>query len=120
MVSTYKEECVKHKNEKQQLAADVPMPHIKKKVKKNKKANHKHEYIPGIYISCYTDYTGTVKDTYNYGFHCEHCGRIQNLYFMWGSDKVTKFKEEHPDCVQIKMPDNWDYWKNMYVPLDRL
>lgn len=120
MASSYKEESVKYKNEKQKLAADVPMPYRKKKVKKNKKANHKHEYVPGIYYSSYINFQGKVVPTINYGFHCKHCGRIDNLYYLWGSTRLDEFKNKYPDYVEVQMPQNWDYWKNKNVPLTEI
>lgn len=115
MGSSYKEEVNKYKFEKRQLAEDKPITAKKKNKKKVKRANHKHEYVPGIYYSSYVNFQGKVVPTINYGFHCKHCGRIDNLYYLWDKTRVEDFKKQHPDYVEIQMPENWDYWKNKTV-----
>lgn len=91
----------------------------KKKKKKNKRSNHKHEYIPAIYHLSYKRIDGGVTEHQTCGRHCKICGRVENMYFLWFNtdEKLKKFKEENPDCLELILPEDWDYFKNKYLPI---
>lgn len=92
----------------------------KKKKKKDKRANHKHEYVPAIYKHHYIDFKGKPRETEAYGDHCKICGRVRNYRYgsyssTWNS--IEHFKEEYPNYVVVELPDNWDCFKDKYIPV---
>lgn len=114
---SYKEETIKYKNKKQDhtFLEEEENFYKKKKKKKNKRADHKHEYIPVIVH----DDTWCRFTIFDYGFVCKYCGRIKNICFNWGHnlDKFNQFKKEHPDFIEIELPENWDWIKDKYLPI---
>ena len=121
MGSSYREEVNKYKNAKNAPFEDSGMPHVKKKGKKHKKSSHKHEYIPAIYHRVHVKSVTGERVSYDcYGFHCKHCGRVQDMHYIWGfcnGDRVDRFRKEYPDYVEINLPDEWDWFKNSCVPI---
>lgn len=123
MGSSYREEINKYKLNKNIPIEDSGMPHIKKKTKKHKKSSHKHEYIPAVYHNVYIKSIIYEKKIYDcYGFHCKYCGRVLDLYFTWDSlgNKIEDFKAEHPDYIDVTLPDNWDFFKDKSIPMESL
>ena len=121
MVSSYREEVNKYKFEKQQKAEDKPIPRKKKKVKKTKKADHKHVYVPALFQTSYTNWKQETRIVWNYGFYCEKCGRIQDISFTWGDNKILdKFRKEHPDYRVCILKEDFDIWKDKFVPLTEI
>ena len=111
---------VDYKDSKQPDIEEPRMRHIKKKKKKNKRSKHKHEYIPGVYHLSYNGINSNKKHEHiTCGHHCKHCGRVENMRFLWAQEEmlIRKFKDEHPDYVEIYLPDNWDYFKDKNIPI---
>ena len=108
---------------------DSKQPHIeeeekyrkKKQKKKTKRSKHKHEYVPGIYYNSYSGFNSNGKKTeyITCGSHCKHCGRVQNMMFMWfdAEEKAKRFKEQNLDYVEIHLPDEWNYFKDKCIPI---
>lgn len=120
--SFYKEASEAYKNEKKKPILnedDYISSKKKKKKKKNKKSKHKHEYIPAIYNMSYKTNLGNIKYHQTFGFHCSKCGRVEDMYFMWSipNERFDRFKKEYPNCIEITLPENWDYFKDKYVPI---
>lgn len=113
---SWKALSAQYKDKKHMPIDDTPMPHKKKKKKKNKRSNHKHKYIPAIYYT-------SGKDGTTYGFHCKHCGRVKDMsyagYWVCKNERLELFKQEHPDYVEIILPENWSWWKDKNVPIKR-
>lgn len=114
---SYRETSNEYKNKKKKLIDGYEeSPHKKKKKKKqNKRSKHKHEYVPAIYIRTYEN-----GDSYNfYGSHCKTCGRVKDMFCYWGAaneERLSKFKKENPEYVEIILPKDWDYFKNKNIP----
>lgn len=110
-----------YKNSKREPIVDdnTQAPFSKKKKKKNKKVDHKHEYIPGIYNMSYKTNTGEVKRHQTCGYHCKICGRVRDMRYLWFNteEKIAQFKKEHPNYVEITPPQGWDYFKDKNVPV---
>ena len=86
---------------------------IKKKPKvKPKKSDHKHEYVPGLFVSSKYNHMMT-------GYYCKVCGRIKDIHFMWSKDDVMvyDFIANHPDAEKISLPDDWDPLKDKYISI---
>ena len=95
-------------------------PHTKKKKKKkNSRSNHKHKYVPAIYHMSYKRVDGKAEYHKTYGHHCEICGRVKDMYFLWfdAENKIKEFKKENPDCLELILPEDWDYFKDKYLPI---
>ena len=106
MVSSYREYSEKYKNDKKKLIdgyEEVPYKKSKKNRKKNKRSNHKHEYIPALYYK---------KNEVFYGSHCKICGRIQNFCFFFYDveNKIKRFKKQYPNYVEVELPEDWNYF----------
>lgn len=111
---TYHEASEKYKNDKKNLVDGYKeTPYKKKKVKKNKRSDHKHEYIPAVYRL-----EGRPYQTC--GYHCKKCGRIEDLFFyFWfhNEEQIENFKKENPGWVEIILPSDWNYFKNKNIPV---
>ena len=121
MGTSYKEDSEKYKVKKKMpiIDEDAEKYPKRKKKKKNKRANHKHNYIPAVYNMSYRTNLGNVKCHQTFGFHCDKCGRVENMYFMWShhSERFERFKKEYPDYVEITLPEGWDYFRDKVIPI---
>ena len=123
MGSSYREEINKYKHKKRCASLDDAgvVPHKKKKHKQHKKSSHKHKYIPAIYYNSYSGFNsnGKKQEYITCGSHCKICGRVSDMSFIWFNteDRIEKFKKEHPDYIEMHLPENWDYFRDKYVPI---
>ncbi len=120
--SSYREASEEYKKKKQDhtFLGEKEISHKKKKKKKkNKRANHKHEYVSAIYNMSYKRVDGKVEKHQTCGAHCKICGRVQDMYFLWFNtdDKLEKFKKENPNYIELVLPEDWDYFKDKYLPV---
>lgn len=108
MGSSYKEMCNEYKNQRRMLADDLPIIRKKKKRKQVKKSNHKHKYRPMIFMRKGRRLDNTEYVTYNAGFACEICGRVDDFYFLWGNqeEKINYFKLENPNYIEVELPED--------------
>jgi len=109
---SYKESSEEYKNNKKKIVDGYEKaPYKKIKNKKNKRSNHKHEYVPAIY----------KRDNENFqtcGKHCKICGRVQDMYFFWKtSEELESFKKNNPDYLEVILPVGWDYFKDKKIPV---
>lgn len=118
---SWKKMGVDYKDSKQPNIEEPRVKHVKKKQKKNKRSKHKHQYIPAVYHNSYSGFNSNGKKTeyVTCGSHCKECGRVKSMAFMWVNteERVERFKKEFPDYVEIKLPDEWDYFKDKVVPV---
>ena len=121
MSTSYREASEEYKQKKKSTLTDGydDMPHkkIKKKIK-SKRSNHKHHYAPCVFYMTNSDNSLLPQ----VGFICDICGRPKDLLFFFSfSDqekKVNKFKQEHPDYIEIILPKDFNFWKAKAIPLD--
>ena len=112
--SSYNEENAKYKYNKAIPLDDLPIIGKSKKKKQHKKSDHKHEYIPVIVYDKYSKFAAV-----DYGFACKHCGRIDDMHFGWGRylDKLKLFEEEHPDFIEVELPQDWNWLRDKCLPI---
>ena len=121
--SDYREACQNYKNSKREPIINEfeRDRYPKKKKKKNKKQwkNHKHVYIPAIFYQK-AEFLKAKNLLTMTGTYCKECGRVQNMRFNWSRDdeRITRFREEYPDCREIYLPDSWNCFKDKCVPLE--
>lgn len=118
---SWKKMGVIYKDSKQPDIEEPREKHLKKKQKKNNRSKHKHKYIPAIYHLTYFNLNSDKKQKHvTCGSHCQICGRVKNMRFIWTQEQeqIEKFKKEHPNYVEIKLPDGWDYFKDKNIPVN--
>lgn len=110
---SYKGSNIEYRDARHTPIEDMPMPHIKKKQKKNVRSKHKHIYIPAIYKN--------NSDIVYCGSHCKICGRINSFIYTYSKipERLEKFKKEYPDYTVVYLPDNWDYFKDKIIPVNK-
>lgn len=122
MGTSYREASEKYKQKKKSTLTDgyddAPHKKVKKKIK-NRRSNHKHEYIPAIYNVIYKQIDGTEVSRQMCGRHCKICGRVEDIYFLWvNSDEgLKRFKQQYPEWVEITLPKEWDCFKDKNIPV---
>lgn len=110
----YSEQVAKFKYDKAIPLDDIPIIGKKKKKKQHKKSDHKHIYVPAIFYSPNSNFIRL-----GYGFYCNQCGRIQNMWWCWNNylDSLKKFEDQHPDLIQIELPQDWNWIFDKYLPI---
>lgn len=114
--SSYKEANKEYKYSKAIPLNDLPIPYKKKKKKHHKKSDHKHEYIAAIFYA--KNSKSIIGSPVNCGFVCKHCGRIEEVHFLWNRylETIKQFELDHPDFIEIYLPENWNWFTNKYIP----
>lgn len=116
MPTDYKEELAKYKYDKAAPIDDLPIIGKRKKKKQHKKSDHKHEYIAAIFYA--KNSKSIIGSPVNCGFVCKHCGRVEEVHFLWHRylETIKQFELDHPDFIEIYLPENWNWFTNKYVP----
>lgn len=121
---SYKEESENYKNKKKAIVDGYDNAQYKKKKKKKKKSksDHKHEYIPVIFHKQYTNFNGTLRDSYFTGNVCKKCGRVPDVVWLFSfqEEQLEKFKKENKHYLEIELPKDWNWFDNKYVTLPEI
>lgn len=97
---------------------EIDAKHIKKKKKSHpKRNNHKHKYVPALFIQ--------EEREIGYGTICKRCGRVGEYRFNWRviagggirESAAEKFKRENPDYVSCLLDDDWNVFKDKFVAI---
>ena len=99
MGTSYKEENEQYKNAKRAPYIEDSRQHYpKKKVKKkNKRSNHKHEYVKALFHG-----KGYVE--WSLGEYCKHCGRIKDRKMIWKEENLDYYLERYK-IIEIENDD---------------